>query len=82
MEALNFLVYGRKRWFLTRPVDAHYTKTPPLTWLEAPQGFPAFGPQGKRVFECVQQPGEVRRPAGKFGHCLIRVVVEGLLSLW
>ena len=40
-DAFNFLVYGRKRWFVYRPSDARYGSSPTLEWFRAKARVPS-----------------------------------------
>ena len=71
-DALNVLVYGRKRWFLTHPNNTACSRKHPLEWFKSKDGYAAQKQQG-RVFECVQQPGEAMVVPLGWGHAALNI---------
>jgi len=71
-DALNFLVHGRKRWFLQRPIDTRYMRVAPLIWLRNKKGYASFK-KTEKIYECVQQPGEALFVPHAWGHGVLNV---------
>ena len=53
------LLYGRKRWYLYRPVDAFATRMPILEWLDQQEGGGGGGEKDERVMLCEQPANSV-----------------------
>jgi len=71
-NAINFLMYGRKRWFMFRPGDTNYMRTAPLSWFHAEDGYKRAKEEGTLV-ECVQQPGEAIFVPQAWGHGVLNI---------
>lgn len=83
-NALNILVYGRKRWFFKHPHNATYSNTAPLQWYRAyqsaEQGYQLSDEDARGdhvgfgvALQCVQQPGEVVLIPRDWGHAVLNV---------
>jgi ribosomal protein L16 Arg81 hydroxylase len=72
MAALNTLVYGRKHWTLLPPRDAVYSATPVRRW-HALGGPARLRAEGRAVFECVQQPGDLLYVPDHWGHAVLNL---------
>ena len=68
VNAANILVYGRKRWFLSHPNDATYSREHVVEWLERKGGY-----DQSRVLECVQQPGDLIFVPTSWGHAVLNL---------
>jgi len=71
-DAINFLVYGRKRWFLFHPSDTAYSRKHPLQWFRAKDGLAKQKHEG-RIYECVQQQGEAIVVPSDWGHGVLNI---------
>ena len=67
-HALNTLVYGAKRWFLTPPPHARYDLKSGWEWYR--QDYPALKSQVK-IYECMQHEAEVLYVPHSWGHAVI-----------
>lgn len=76
MPAVNFLVHGRKRWFLLPPRRAIYSRWHPLSWFtdDGGKGYGALNARGNAsMWECVQQPGEALMVPELWGHAVLNI---------
>ena len=71
-DAFNFLVYGRKRWFVYRPSDARYGSSPTLEWFRAKDGYKE-AKRSNKLLECVQQPGDAMFMPQGWAHSVINI---------
>lgn len=73
-DAVNALVYGRKRWFLKPPEHASYSKLPPLAWFRSKEPHGYVNQKGRLpLYECVQQPGDVIFVPNGWGHQTLNI---------
>ena len=72
VAALNTLAYGRKHWTLLPPRDAVYSATPVRRW-HALGGRARLRAEGRAVYECVQQPGDVLYIPDHVGHAVLNL---------
>ena len=67
-HALNILVYGAKRWFLTPPPHARYDLKSGWEWYR--QDYPTLKSQVK-IYECTQYEAEVLYVPHSWGHVIV-----------
>lgn len=61
---------GRKRWFISPPSEAIFSKKPILQWLE--EDYPALR-ESKAFWECEQRAGDVLYVPCEWGHAVLNV---------
>ena len=64
--AVNTLVYGRKRWWISPPRDALYSRVPAGEWAE--EGVARGRREGRVLLQCEQQAGDVLFVPDFWGH--------------
>lgn len=67
-HAINVLLYGAKRWFLTPPRNADYSSLAPVEFLE--QEVPH---RQHSMVQCVQRTGEIMYVPADWGHAIVNV---------
>ena len=65
-HAINVLVYGEKRWFLTPPRYAEYSRLAPIEFLE--QAVPH---RRHNMLQCMQRAGDVLYVPNGWGHAIL-----------
>ena len=66
--AANVLAYGRKRWFLTPPGNAHFSTTPSAVWFEK-----EYAQSSPKPMECVQEAGDLLLVPNFWGHATLNI---------
>jgi hypothetical protein len=69
-SALNYLTYGRKKWFLYSPDKAIYSKIHPLHWYM--QTYKTLSKEEK-PFECIQLQNELFYVPSGWAHATINI---------
>jgi hypothetical protein len=70
--AVNTLVYGRKRWWLSPPRDALYSNIPSSEWVR--DGGPTrMRAHGRMLLECTQHAGDVLYLPNFWGHAVLNL---------
>ena len=76
-DAVNALVYGRKRWFLLPPERALYSALPFAEWLAAAEAAEAAnatrGGLPRGTLQCTQRAGDVLYVPPGWGHAVINL---------
>ena len=68
-HALNVLIHGAKRWFLTPPPKATYDLKSGWEWYA--QDYERQKASGTKIFECMQYAGEVLYVPHSWGHVIV-----------
>lgn len=77
--AVNTLVYGRKRWWLSPPRDAAYSREPVGAWAAA--GPARAQAAGRVLLQCEQRAGDVLFLPDFWGHAVLNLAPSvGLAS--
>lgn len=84
-DALNFLGYGRKLWYLVPPANASFDTTPGVTWIE--KELPNFVTSGIPIFECIQEAGDMLYIPHGWGHVVVNLMtsigfVQNFEQIW
>ena len=74
-SAVNALVHGKKRWWLSPPEDAFFTLKHVKTWVD--EDLPSVRTRAdeghRRLLECDQVGGEVIFVPDQWGHAVINL---------
>ena len=64
-DALNAVIFGRKKWFLTPPGNASFSTLPALDWYRQLHSSASDGPDSSTMISCLQDAGDIMYiPAG------------------
>jgi hypothetical protein len=69
-DAANYLIYGRKRWFLSPPGDAEWSVQPASEFRDSLAGLAS---DQHAPIECVQQAGDMLYVPKGWGHSTINI---------
>ena len=65
-HAINVLLYGEKRWFLTPPRYAEYSRLAPMEFLKE-----AVPVRRHHMLQCMQRSGDVLYVPNGWGHAIL-----------
>jgi len=81
-DAVNFLAFGKKQWWLSPPANALYSTLPVLAWAStnhsaAPQSNEYLG------FHCIQEEGDALYVPAGWGHAVLNLATSiGVAVEW
>lgn len=71
-DAVNAVVAGVKRWYVSPPRDSVYSRTPVAAWAAAiDKKVASFGADDDTPLRCTQRAGDVVYVPGEWGHAVV-----------
>ena len=71
--AVNFLLAGRKRWWLLPPAHRRYSRQPVAEWVSEQEQQGNEGDRGSPLQQCVQERGDVLLVPHNWAHAVLNI---------